>query len=104
LVLPLLDFSLAVVRRLRAGKSPFAADREHLHHRLQDFGHTHLGSVVVFYVWTGLISISCLLYFFWPAWAVMIFTFLGLIGCLVLTLWPLIQRRKNLYLGVSTNV
>ncbi len=96
LILPLLDFSLAVVRRLRAGKSPFAADREHLHHRLQDFGHTHLGSVLVFYVWTALISISCLLYFFLPAWAVAIFTVLGLAGCLTFTLWPLIQRRRNL--------
>jgi len=27
LVLPLLDFTLAVLRRLRAGKSPFAADK-----------------------------------------------------------------------------
>ena len=96
LILPLLDFSLAVVRRLRAGKSPFAADREHLHHRLQDFGHTHLGSVLVFYVWTALISISCLLYFFLPAWAVAIFTAVGLVGCLTFTLWPLIQRRTNL--------
>ncbi len=104
LILPLLDFSLAVVRRLRAGKSPFAADREHLHHRLQDFGHTHLGSVLVFYVWTALISISCLLYFFWPAWAVMIFTVIGLAGCLVFTLWPLIQRRKTLNSGAFVNV
>ncbi|MEY4417623.1 MAG: hypothetical protein RIQ88_61, partial [Actinomycetota bacterium] len=39
LILPLLDFALAVVRRLAAGKSPFSADRLHLHHRLQDFGH-----------------------------------------------------------------
>ena len=61
LVLPLLDFTLAVLRRLRAGKSPFAADRLHIHHRLQDFGHGHLGSVIVFYVWTLLISATCLL-------------------------------------------
>lgn len=93
LVLPLLDFSLAVVRRLRAGKSPFAADREHIHHRLQDFGHSHLGSVLVFYVWTALISITCLLYFFWPNWAVWIFLNLGLVAALTFTLWPSLQRR-----------
>lgn len=93
LVLPLLDFSLAVVRRLRAGKSPFAADRKHLHHRLQDFGHSHLGSVLVFYVWTGLISVSCLLFFFWPSWAVYTFSSVGLIACSLFTLKPLITRR-----------
>ena len=59
LVLPLLDFTLAVLRRLRAGKSPFAADRQHIHHRLQDLGHSHVGSVFVFYIWTALISLSC---------------------------------------------
>lgn len=96
LVLPLLDFSLAVVRRLRAGKSPFAADRQHLHHRLQDFGHSHLGSVLVFYVWTALISISCLMFFFWPAWAVFTLFTVGLVGCLIFTLWPLIERRREL--------
>lgn len=95
LILPLLDFSLAVVRRLRAGKSPFAADREHLHHRLQDFGHSHLGSVVVFYVWTALISLSCLLFFYWPVWAVLIFLFAGGILALLYTLKPLIQRRRR---------
>ena len=40
LIVPLLDFGLAVIRRLRAGKSPFSADRKHLHHRLLDMGHT----------------------------------------------------------------
>ncbi len=38
LIVPLLDFALAVFRRLKAGKSPFSADRKHLHHRLLDMG------------------------------------------------------------------
>ncbi|MCU1635103.1 MAG: UDP-N-acetylmuramyl pentapeptide phosphotransferase, partial [Cryobacterium sp.] len=42
LIIPLLDFGLAVFRRVRAGKSPFSADRKHLHHRLLDMGHSHL--------------------------------------------------------------
>jgi len=93
LVLPLLDFALAVIRRLRAGKSPFAADRDHLHHRLQDFGHSHLGSVFVFYLWTALISLSCLSFFFFDIGAVSLFTSLGLAGCLLFTLWPSLRRR-----------
>lgn len=93
LVLPLLDFSLAVVRRVRAGKSPFSADRKHIHHRLQDFGHSHLGSVVVFYLWTTLISTSCLLFYFVSGRLVLAYFSVGLIGCLVFTLWPIIKKR-----------
>ena len=93
LVLPLLDFTLAVARRLRAGKSPFAADRQHLHHRLQDFGHTHLGSVLVFYVWTALISMTCLMFFFVPNWAVWLFAVVGLIAASTFTVWPVLKNR-----------
>jgi UDP-GlcNAc:undecaprenyl-phosphate GlcNAc-1-phosphate transferase len=95
LVLPLLDFTLAVARRLRAGKSPFAADRQHLHHRLQDFGHTHLGSVLVFYVWTALISMTCLMFFFVPNWAVWLFAFVGLIAASTFTVWPVLKNRST---------
>ena len=38
LVVPLVDLVLAVVRRTRAGRSPFAADKKHLHHRLLEIG------------------------------------------------------------------
>lgn len=93
LVLPLLDFTLAVLRRLRAGQSPFAADRKHIHHRLQDFGHSHLGSVFVFYLWTALISISVLLFFFLDAVWAWTFLFVGLIPTATWTLWPVIRPR-----------
>ncbi len=93
LVLPLLDFTLAVFRRLRAGKSPFAADRLHIHHRLQDFGHGHLGSVIVFYVWTLLISATCLLLFLAPTVYAIALGSLGLVAALVYTAWPVIAKR-----------
>ena len=93
IMVPLLDFTLAVVRRLRAGKSPFTADRKHLHHRLQDFGHGHLGAVLVFYAWTALISSTCLLFFFAPAWAVLVFFIIGFIACMGYTLNPLFRRK-----------
>jgi UDP-GlcNAc:undecaprenyl-phosphate GlcNAc-1-phosphate transferase len=95
LILPLLDFTLAVFRRLRAGKSPFAADRLHIHHRLQDFGHGHLGSVFVFYVWTLLISATCLLLFLAPSEYALTFGSLGLVAALVYTAWPVIAKRLS---------
>lgn len=38
---PLTDLVTAVLRRLMRGKSPFAADRAHLHHRIVAAGVTH---------------------------------------------------------------
>ena len=93
LMLPLLDFTMAVLRRLRAGKSPFAADRQHIHHRLQDLGHSHVGSVLVFYIWTALISLSCLLFFFWTWPFILLFFVLGGAGATVFTLWPVLKNR-----------
>lgn len=56
LAVPLLDMILAVARRLRAGQSPFHADRMHLHHRLLDLGHSHRGAVLIMYLWTAVLS------------------------------------------------
>lgn len=63
LALPLFDFSLAVIRRLKAGKSPFEADRLHLHHRLLDMGHSPLQAVLIFYLGTAVLSVAMLLVF-----------------------------------------
>lgn len=95
LVVPLLDFGLAVVRRLRAGKSPFSADRKHLHHRLLDMGHSHLHAVLIFYAWTLVVSVGILAYRFIPAiWATLLIV-AGLLICTIVTLSPL-SRRKAL--------
>jgi len=95
LVVPLLDFGLAMVRRLRAGKSPFTADRKHLHHRLLDMGHTHLHAVLILYGWTLVVAVGTLLYMFVPAvWATLIIA-VGLLACTAVTLLPL-SRRKAL--------
>ena len=92
LVVPLLDFGLAVVRRLRAGKSPFAADRMHLHHRLMDMGHTHLQSVLIFYGWTAVVSIGCLSFMFLPWYWAVAGMLVGLVVCSIVTFGPLRRR------------
>ncbi|HLQ56795.1 MAG TPA: MraY family glycosyltransferase [Streptosporangiaceae bacterium] len=56
LVIPYADLLLAVVRRTRAGKSLFAPDRKHLHHRLLEIGHSHRSSVLIMYLWATLFS------------------------------------------------
>jgi len=58
---PLIDLLLAVVRRTRAGRSPFAPDMQHLHHRLLEIGHSHKRAVLIMYTWTALIAFGSLL-------------------------------------------
>ena len=56
LVIPYADLLLAVVRRTKAGMSPFAADKKHLHHRLLKIGHSHRQSVLIMYLWAALFA------------------------------------------------
>ncbi len=93
LLVPLLDFGLAVFRRLRAGKSPFSADRLHLHHRLLDMGHSHLQAVLIFYAWTATASVGLLLFLFTPSWVAVLVTATGLVICTIVTLSPLSRRK-----------
>jgi UDP-GlcNAc:undecaprenyl-phosphate GlcNAc-1-phosphate transferase len=92
-LVPLLDFGLAVFRRLRAGKSPFSADRLHLHHRLLDMGHSHLHAVLIFYAWTATASFGLLLFLFTPSWVAVVVTATGLVICTIVTLSPLSRRK-----------
>jgi UDP-GlcNAc:undecaprenyl-phosphate/decaprenyl-phosphate GlcNAc-1-phosphate transferase len=57
-IIPYADLLLAVVRRTRAGMSPFAADKKHLHHRLLSVGHSHRQSVLIMYLWAALFTAS----------------------------------------------
>lgn len=56
LFVPLLDLILAVVRRTRAGKSPFHADKMHLHHRLLKIGHSQRRAVLLIYLWAAVLA------------------------------------------------
>jgi UDP-GlcNAc:undecaprenyl-phosphate GlcNAc-1-phosphate transferase len=55
-LIPYADLLMAVIRRTAAGQSPFAADRKHLHHRLQNMGHSHRQTVLLMYLWTALFA------------------------------------------------
>ena len=103
LVVPLLDFGLAVTRRLRAGKSPFTADRMHLHHRLLDMGHSHMHAVLIFYGWTLVISLGCLAYMFVPWYVATLLIAGGLIVLTVITLSPLSRRKALEAVAQSTS-
>jgi UDP-GlcNAc:undecaprenyl-phosphate GlcNAc-1-phosphate transferase len=68
LAIPLLDFAMAIIRRLRAGRSPFSADREHIHHRIMRMGLTQQRTTVVLYLWTAMFAIPTAIAAFIPIW------------------------------------
>jgi UDP-GlcNAc:undecaprenyl-phosphate GlcNAc-1-phosphate transferase len=61
LLVPLLDLVLAVVRRTRAGRSPFAPDKQHLHHRLLEIGHSQRRAVAIMWLWAALMAFGTVL-------------------------------------------
>ncbi len=61
LIVPMVDLTLAVVRRTRAGRSPFAPDKQHLHHRLLEIGHSQRRAVFIMWLWAGLVAFGTVL-------------------------------------------
>ncbi|MDE3088181.1 MAG: undecaprenyl/decaprenyl-phosphate alpha-N-acetylglucosaminyl 1-phosphate transferase [Chloroflexota bacterium] len=58
---PILDVAWQIVSRLRAHKSPFSADRGHLHHRLLDLGLTQRAIVLLYYTFTAIFGALALI-------------------------------------------
>lgn len=83
MAIPLIDLLLAVVRRTRAGRNPFAPDKQHMHHRLLEMGHSQVRAVLLMYAWTALIAGSAVLIAFVPLVYAVVFFAAGL-GLLIL--------------------
>jgi len=98
LVVPLVDFVLAVSRRIINGRSPFSADRKHLHHRLLDMGHTHFQAVLILYAWTIVVAVGALSFMFIDAPLAAGMVVVGLVVTTILTIAPLGRKKPiNLF-------
>jgi UDP-GlcNAc:undecaprenyl-phosphate GlcNAc-1-phosphate transferase len=92
---PALDMLLAIVRRTRAGRSPFSPDKMHLHHRLLQIGHSHRRVVLLIYLWVGIVALGAAgTIFFDPRYtgAVML---AALAVAVVVTVIPLLRRDDD---------
>lgn len=78
MAVPLVDMALAVIRRTRARRNPFAPDKQHLHHRLLEMGHSQRRAVFLMYAWTALVAGSALAVAFFPLVYAAIGTLVGL--------------------------
>ena len=85
LAIPFLDLLLAVIRRVKAGKSPFAPDNLHLHHRLLKAGNSTGQTVLIVYLWTATIAFPVTVLAFAPWWvAVLTALFFALSSAVVM--------------------
>ncbi|QOR69661.1 undecaprenyl/decaprenyl-phosphate alpha-N-acetylglucosaminyl 1-phosphate transferase [Ruania alkalisoli] len=89
LLLPLLDVAVTSLRRLMKGKSPFHADRTHLHHKLLDRGHSHRRAVAIMYLWTTVVSFSAAALVIFPVPQVLMGAAIGAVLATVITVVPI---------------
>jgi UDP-GlcNAc:undecaprenyl-phosphate GlcNAc-1-phosphate transferase len=85
LVVPFLDLVLAVVRRTRRGQMFYHPDKEHLHHRLLEFGHSQRVAVVIMWLWSGLVAFGAVVVSLYASVLSIVVTVLSALVILVLT-------------------
>jgi UDP-GlcNAc:undecaprenyl-phosphate/decaprenyl-phosphate GlcNAc-1-phosphate transferase len=89
-IVPYADLMFAVIRRTRAGKPLMAADRQHLHHRVLNIGHSYRQSVLIMYLWAGLFSVTVVSL---SVFRTRLVVFVGATVVAVLTLLPVTMPR-----------
>lgn len=93
--IPILDLLLAIVRRTRAGVSPFSPDKMHLHHRLLQIGHSHRRVVLLLYLWVGILAFGAVGSSLLDRRVVVLITAGGLVFALVVTAVPSLRHQDG---------
>lgn len=89
---PALDLVWAVIRRARANKPIGQADKEHIHHRLLDIGHSHASAAMVLWGWVALLATVAVSSRFVAWWLIVVLFIACSIGMTVATIWPKVTR------------
>jgi len=91
---PIIDTFYSIVRRVSRGRSPFSADRGHIHHRLLDLGLSHTQTVLLIYaICVGLGALSLVL-----SDSGQLYAFLGALmvfGLVILLLDRVVENRAD---------
>lgn len=91
IVYPMVDTLRIFIIRIINGRSPFSADRNHIHHKLLDLGLTHRAAVLVIYTYTILaISQAALI----PMEANRKFIFISIFVIALAVVPPFLANRK----------
>lgn len=95
IVIPLLDMFLAVVRRVKAGNSPFHPDKLHIHHRLLSLGHSHQNTVLIMYGWSAIFAFGAASLVVLQWWQSAIFVSVAVLVALVITFFPTFKSMRK---------
>ena len=93
--IPILDLLLAIIRRTRAGVSPFSPDKMHLHHRLLQIGHSHRRVVLLIYLWVAILAFGAVGSALIDRRVVVLLVAGGLVFALVVTAVPSLRSRQE---------
>jgi len=101
LIVPFADLVLAVIRRTVRGQAFYQPDKEHLHHRLLEIGHSQRRAVLIIWLWAALVGFGAVLVSLYPGGV----TWLVLGSCAAVTVAvtfavPRVHRHEA---GISGN-
>ncbi len=96
LVVPFFDLALAVIRRTARGEMFYQPDKQHLHHRMLEIGHSHRRAVLVIWLWAGLIGYGTVVISLYPSVAISLAVGLWLAMTIGLTFVLPTLRSKTL--------
>ena len=80
--LPILDTAMVMVERLSKGRSPFVADKNHMHHKVMRLGLYHSEAVLAIYLLHVFLVMAAYLFRFFPE--AFLVEFYAIFGALVL--------------------
>lgn len=103
LAIPLYDTCTVIWIRISTGKSPFAADRNHISHRLVDLGLSRTQAIVVLYAATAACGVGAfMLHRTGGTGAIVILTGIGILLLIVAWIELGIRRRKRFQTDAET--
>jgi len=100
--LPLLDLVMAYIRRTISGKWWFQADKQHLHHRLIERGHSQVSAVIVMYLWTATIAYGVMGVALLRTKLVVLLTALAFAVSALVTIWPWLLKRRAVHTAATS--
>ena len=93
LAVPFTDVVWAIARRLRRNRPVYRPDKEHIHHRLLDIGHSHRQAVLLMYLWSALVASGALAITFIRSRALVLTVIVAIVAVLVGTAAPRMRRQ-----------
>ncbi|OGE80289.1 MAG: hypothetical protein A2660_01135 [Candidatus Doudnabacteria bacterium RIFCSPHIGHO2_01_FULL_45_18] len=94
--IPLLDMTWVIIQRLQSGRSPFSADRRHLHYKLLEIGFSEPKTVLFLYVLTAAFGLSALFLQSRGKLIALVILFAVML-VIIATMFSLYKKKRNKY-------